>query len=34
MLKKYVSYLRNIGIKKIILIGGEPSIHPDILKNN
>lgn len=30
--KKYVSYLRNIGIKKIILIGGEPSIHPDILK--
>lgn len=30
--KKYVSYLKGIGIKKIILIGGEPSIHPGILK--
>lgn len=27
----YVNYLKKQGVKKIILIGGEPTIHPEIL---
>ncbi len=31
-ISEYVLQFRKNGVKKIILIGGEPSIHPDILK--
>lgn len=30
--EKYVKVLKQTGVKKIILIGGEPSVHPDILQ--
>ncbi len=32
MIIPYIDHLKKVGVKKIILIGGEPSIHPDIFK--
>lgn len=31
-IKSYINELHKIGITKIILIGGEPTIHEDIIK--